>query len=51
MAKLAIFAPVLDTIYKNGSVDHIHAPTYKNRVSFFPQGPKLSAENVFRVDK
>ena len=49
MAKLAIFAPVLGTIYKNGSGDHIHSPKFENRVSFFPQGTKLSAEMIFRA--
>ena len=29
----------------------VHASTFKNRVSFFPQGTKLFAEIVFRANK
>ena len=49
MVTRAIFAPVLDQFCKNGSGDHIHAPNFENWVYFFPQGTKLSAENVFRA--
>ena len=46
-AILVIFSEVLDRFCKNGSGDHIHAPNFENRASFFPQGTKLSAQNVF----
>ena len=51
MAKLVIFAPVFDRFCKNGFGDHIHAPTFENRVSFFPHGSILTTENVFRANK
>ena len=51
MAKLVIFAPVLDWDCKNDSGVHIHAPNFKNCVYFLPQGTSLSAENVFRANK
>ena len=38
---------ILEGFCENGSSDHIHAPNFENRVSFFPQGTKLSAQNVF----
>ena len=44
------FNSILYTFCKNGSGDHIHAPNFENRVYFFPQGTKLSAENVFRAN-
>ena len=40
----------LDRFCKNCSGDHIHAPNFENWVYFFPQGTKLSAENVFRAN-
>ena len=45
------FSPILHRFCKNGIADHIHAPTLKNRVNFFPQGTILSAENVFRATR
>ena len=41
------FQPILYRFCKNGSGDHMHAPNFENRVPFFPQGPKLNAQNVF----
>ena len=45
------FSVILHGVCKNGSGDHIHAPNFENRVYFFPQGTKLSAENVFSAIK
>ena len=45
------FNSILYTFCKNGSSDHIHTPNFENRVYFFPQGTKLSAENVFSAIK
>ena len=44
------FSSIWYWFHKNSSGDHIHAPIFKNRVSFFPQGTKLSAEMVFRAN-
>ena len=44
------FQPILYRFCKNSSGDHIHAPNFENRVSFFPQGPILIAQNVFRAN-
>ena len=44
------FLPILYRFCKNGSGDHIHASIFENRVTFFPQGTKLSAEIVFRAN-
>ena len=41
------FSVILDGFCKNGSGDHIHGPNFENRASFFPQGTKLSVQNVF----
>ena len=44
------FQSILHGFCKNGSGDHIHASIFKNRVSFFPLGTILPAQNVFRAN-
>ena len=44
-----IFGFILLVFYQNYSGDHIHAPIFSNRVSFFQQESILSADYVFRA--
>ena len=44
------FSPIWYGFCKNSSGDHIHAPNFKNRVSFFQKQTKLSTEIVFRAN-